>query len=225
MEQRVTIWCKAILFDMDGTLVDSTAVVERGWAIWAARHGLHLESILEFSHGRPGSATMEHFRPGQDHATDIAELAVHEETNVEGVIAIPGATEFVKAVQGHPWAIVTSAWRTLATIRVGAAGLPMPEVLVPVDEISRGKPDPEGFLKAAEILGVQPKDCLVFEDTRPGIDAALRAGMQVVGLLTTVPATQLQHEFLVQDFRSVSIVPQGDQLEVSLVIADDHKVS
>ena len=168
MDQRVTILCKAILFDMDGTLVDSTAVVERGWAKWAARHGLDLESILKFSHGRPGSATMEHFRPGHDHTTDVAELAIHEETNTEGVIAIPGATEFVQAVQGHPWAIVTSAWRTLATIRVGAAGLPMPDVLVPVDEISKGKPDPEGFLKAAEILGVQPKACLVFEDTRPG---------------------------------------------------------
>ncbi|MEZ2345527.1 HAD-IA family hydrolase [Terriglobus sp. RCC_193] len=220
MDQRVTIWCKAVLFDMDGTLVDSTAVVEQGWAKWASRYGLQLDSILRFSHGRPASATMEHFLPGQDHAADIAELVVHEETNLQGVIAIPGAAEFVNAVQGHPWAIVTSAWRKLATARVGAAGLPIPEVLVPVDEISKGKPDPEGFLKAAETLGVQPKDCLVFEDTRPGIDAALRAGMQVVGLLTTMPAEQLQHELLVQDFRSVSIVPQGDRLAVSLVIAN-----
>jgi len=143
MDQHVTICCKAILFDMDGTLVDSTAVVEQGWAIWAARHGLHLESILKFSHGRPGSATMEHFRPGHDHTADIADLAVHEETNTQGVIAIPGATEFVQAVQGHPWAIVTSAWRTLATIRVDAAGLPMPEVLVPVDEISKANQIPK----------------------------------------------------------------------------------
>ena len=220
MDQSATIWCKAILFDMDGTLVDSTAVVEQGWAKWASRHGLHLESILKFSHGRPGSATMEHFRPGHDHAADVAELAVHEETTLEGIVAIPGATEFVKAIQGHPWAIVTSAWRTLATIRVNAAGLPMPEVLVPVDEISKGKPNPEGFLKAAEILGVQPKDCLVFEDTRPGIDAALRAGMQVVGLLTTMPAEQLQHDLLVQDFRGVSVTSQGGQLAVSLALAN-----
>jgi sugar-phosphatase len=205
MDQSVNIQCKAVLFDMDGTLVDSTAVVEQGWAVWAARHHLSLESIQAFSHGRPASATMEHFLPGQDHAADVRELAMYEETHLEGIVAIPGAAQLVQALHGHSWAIVTSAWRKLAEARLTAAGLPLPEFVVPVDEIQKGKPDPEGFLKAASLLGVNPEDCLVFEDTRPGIDAGLRAGMKVVGLLTTMSADELAYDTLVSDLRSVSV--------------------
>ena len=119
----------------------------------------------------------------------------------------------------HPWAIVTSAWRMLAEARVVAAGLPLPNVIVPVDEIRNGKPDPEGYLCAAEQLGVPPQECLVFEDTRPGIEAGLNAGMHVVGLLTTMPADQLRHRPLIRDFREVTIRPEGDRLNVEITEA------
>lgn len=210
--------CKAILFDMDGTLVDSTAIVERAWGNWAARHNLSLPDILAFSHGRPTISTLERFRPGHDHTSDLEELAQFEETETSGILAVPGAAEILSAMQNqnHPWALVTSAWRKLAETRVLAAGLPLPTVIVPIDEIQNGKPDPEGFLQAAAQLGIAPKDCVVFEDTRPGIDAGIRAGMQVVALLTTCPPEQLNHKPLIRDFRDVQIHPEGDFLTIQL---------
>jgi sugar-phosphatase len=208
--------CKAVLFDMDGTLVDSTRVVELSWAKWAARHRIPLETVLAFSHGRPTIATMEHFLPSLDHTEDLKEMELYEENQLEGIVAVPGAAEAVRALRNHPWGIVTSAWRTLAEGRVVGAGLPLPKVIVPVDEIRNGKPHPEGFLRAAELLGVDPGDCLVFEDTRPGIEAGLNAGMQVVGLLTTVSADQLLHRPLIRDFRDVTIAPAGDWLKIQI---------
>jgi mannitol-1-/sugar-/sorbitol-6-phosphatase len=216
MDALVNVNCKAVLFDMDGTLVDSTRVVELVWAWWAARHHLALETVLSFSHGRPTIATMEHFFPAQDHAEELKELEHYTESLLEGIVAVPGAAQVVHALQNHPWGIVTSAWRTLAVSRITTAGLPLPRVIVPIDEIRNGKPEPEGFLHAAERLGVAPEDCLVFEDTRPGIEAGLNAGMQVVGLLTTVPAERLRHRPLIQDFRDVTIQVDGERLKVEL---------
>jgi len=216
MGSNLNLTCKAVLFDMDGTLVDSGAVVERAWGRWAARHGIPLETVLSFSHGRPTIATMEHFLPARDHTGELQEMDGYEETQLEGILAVPGATQIVHALQNHSWAIVTSAWRKLAEARVLAAGLPLPKVIVPVDEIRNGKPHPEGFLQAAGRLGVAPKDCLVFEDTRPGIEAGMSAGMQVVGLLTTVSAQQLNHHPLIRDFRDVRIEHDGECIKLEL---------
>jgi sugar-phosphatase len=201
---------------MDGTLVDSTSVVERAWGWWAKRHGIPLQAVLSFSHGRPTLTTMERFLPGRDHAGELNEMARYEETELEGILAVPGATQLISALDNHPWGIVTSAWRKLAEARIMAAGLPVPKVIVPVDEIHNGKPDPEGFLCAAHQLGIPPEDCLVFEDTRPGIEAAINAGMHVVGILTTVPAGELRHRPVIRDFRDVTIRSQGDVLSIDL---------
>lgn len=216
MGRSLNLTCKAVLFDMDGTLVDSTHVVEGAWGRWAARHSIPLEAVLSFSHGRPTRATLEHFLPSRDHTRELEEMDRYEETQLEGIVAVPGALEVVHGLQDRSWAIVTSAWRTLAEARVSAAGLPLPKVLVPIDEIRNGKPHPEGFLRAAEWLGVAPEECLVFEDTRPGIEAGVSAGMQVVGLLTTVPADQLNHWPLIRDFRDVAILPDGEGIRLEL---------
>ena len=218
MSELVNLQCKAVLFDMDGTLVDSTQVVERIWASWAARHNVPLEEVLLYSHGRPTIATLEHFLPGLDHSMELEELGDLEETQTEGILAVPGAVDVVHTLQtlNSPWAVVTSAWRKLAETRVVGAGLPLPTVLVPVDEIRSGKPDPEGFLHAAAQLGVAPEECIVFEDTRPGIDAGLSAGMQVVGLLTTCLPEQLRHRPLICDFTDVAIRAEGDSLRIDL---------
>lgn len=218
MGEAMVLRCQAVLFDMDGTLVDSTRVVELAWSRWAARHNIPLEDVLSFSHGRPTISTLEHFLPGRDHSDELRELADFEESETEGILAVPGVAEVLHSLQeqNQPWAVVTSAWRKLAETRVLAAGLPLPTVMVPIDEIENGKPDPEGFLHAAAQLGVAPEECVVFEDTRPGIDAGLRAGMQVVGLLTTYSAEQLGHGPAVRDFRDVEIRTEGNLLRVEL---------
>jgi mannitol-1-/sugar-/sorbitol-6-phosphatase len=218
MSELVSVRCRAVLFDMDGTLIDSTQVIELAWGWWAARHNLPLADVFSFSHGRPTIATLEHFLPGRDHAEELEELYRFSESQTEGILAIPGAADVLQALQAanHPWAIVTSAWRKLAETRVVAAGLPLPRVIVPVDEIRNGKPDPEGFLHAAAQLGVAPEECIVFEDTRPGIDAGLNAGMQVVGLLTTYSAQQLRHQPLIRDFLDVAIRRENEFLHIEL---------
>jgi mannitol-1-/sugar-/sorbitol-6-phosphatase len=195
--------CAALLFDMDGTLVDSTAVVERAWGWWAKRHNLPLIDVLAFSHGRPTRDTMERFLPGTDVGVEAEEMERYEENQTDGILAVAGAKEAVLAVWTGAWGVVTSAPRLLAERRLVAAGLPVPDVLVPVDEIERGKPDPEGYLKAAKLLRIDPDRCVVFEDTRPGIAAAEAAGMRAIGLLTTFPAEILGCEWVIRDFRDI----------------------
>lgn len=227
MSELVSLKCKAILFDMDGTLVDSTSIVELAWGSWAARHKIALEDVLSFSHGHPTIATLEHFLPGQDHSEELEELSRFEETQTEGILAVPGAADVLHALQTHnrPWAVVTSARRKLAETRVAAAGLPLPTVIVPIDEIRNGKPHAEGFIHAAALLGVAPEECVVFEDTRPGIEAGMSAGMQVVGLLTTYSSQQLRHRPLVRDFLDVKIRTEGDFLKVEFEDQSQRVVS
>jgi sugar-phosphatase len=143
-------------------------------------------------------------------------MLAYEETELSGIIAVRGAAAVIKAAATGAWAVVTSATRKLALSRIAASGLPAPPVLVPVDEIQNGKPDPEGFLLAAERLRIDPVDCIVFEDTAPGIEAGLRAGMQVVGLLTTMTAQDLAHRPLIKDFRDVRVTNLGSGFEVML---------
>jgi sugar-phosphatase len=201
---------------MDGTIVDSTAIVERAWGWWAQRHEIALQDVLHFSHGRPTAATMQHFLPGVDHSAELEEMKAWEEEAREGIVAVPGAIDAVREASKGPWAVVTSAPRRLAEIRIAVACFPAPKILVAVEDIERGKPDPEGFLKAANELGIPPADCLVFEDTGPGVEAGLRAGMQVAGLLTTVPREHLSTNLVIRDFRDVAITWRPEGFEVAI---------
>ena len=199
--------------------MDSTAIVERAWGWWAQRHGIPLVDVLKFSHGRPTAATMQHFLPDIDHSAELDEMKAWEEEAREGIVAVPGAINAVREASKGPWAVVTSAPRRLAEIRIAVAGFPRPKILVAVEDIERGKPDPEGFLKAANELGVAPADCLVFEDTGPGVEAGLHAGMQVVGVLTTVLREQLSTNLVIRDFRDVAISWRLGGFDVSTVSA------
>ena len=182
----------AFLFDLDGTLVDSRIVVARHWARFAERHGLELESILAVCHGRRTADTIAEVAPALDQATEAALLDACEETDVDGLVAVRGATELLARLDATGWAVVTSGHRALAQRRLEAVGLPVPDVLVTGDAVEHGKPHPEGFLRAAAALGLEPPACVVVEDAPAGIAAGRAAGARVVGVTTTHPAEALR---------------------------------
>jgi sugar-phosphatase len=176
---------RALLLDMDGTLVNSDAVVERIWRRWADRHGLDGDEVMKVVHGRQGYASMAVLlpdRPMEQNHADNARMLAEETADTEGVVAIPGAAEFLASLRGLPHALVTSADVALSCARMAAAGLAQPDVRVTAESVGASKPDPEGFLKGAAELGIAPADCIAFEDSGAGIAAARAAGMRVVGV-------------------------------------------
>jgi sugar-phosphatase len=174
---------EAVLFDMDGTLVDSDAAVERAWRTWAAEYGVEPAAVLAVAHGAPAERTVRLVRPDLDDA-DVAEAAARQLTlqydDLSDVVPTPGALELLASLR-LPWAVVTSADVRLAKARLGAAGIAAP-VLVTVEDVRVGKPDPEGYLRGAELLGVAPEHCLVVEDAEVGVAAGRAAGAQVAAL-------------------------------------------
>ncbi|MEU9973532.1 HAD-IA family hydrolase [Streptomyces sp. NPDC051014] len=176
---------RALLLDMDGTLVNSDAVVERIWRRWSERHGLDGDEVMKVVHGRQGHASMAMLlpdRPVQQNLADNARMLAEETADMDGVVEVPGAAAFLASLDGLPHALVTSADVALSTARMAAAGLPLPAVRITAESVGASKPDPEGFLKGAAELGVAPEDCVVFEDSGAGIAAGRAAGMRVVGV-------------------------------------------
>lgn len=176
---------RALLLDMDGTLVDSDAVVERIWRRWAGRHRLDGDEVMKVVHGRQGHASMAVLLPGRPMAQNLADNArmlAEETADTDGVTEVPGAAAFLASLRGLPHALVTSADAALAGARMAAAGLPVPGVRITAESVGASKPDPEGFLKGAAELGADPADCVVFEDSGAGIAAGRAAGMRVVGV-------------------------------------------
>ncbi|MEV8454713.1 HAD-IA family hydrolase [Streptomyces sp. NPDC052095] len=176
---------RALLLDMDGTLVNSDAVVERCWRRWALREGLDPEAALKVVHGRQGYATMAALlpdRPMEQNYADNRVMLAEETADTDGVVPIGGAAAFMDAITDLPHALVTSADEALARTRLTASGLRVPEVRITAESVGASKPDPEGFLKGAAALGFAPADCVVFEDSEAGIAAGRAAGMRVVGV-------------------------------------------
>jgi sugar-phosphatase len=170
----------AFLFDMDGTLLNSTIAAERVWAKWARKHGLNVETFLPTIHGvRSIDTVRKQNLPGIDAELEAAGISQAEIEDVEGVIAIEGVAAFLASLPRDRWAVVTSAPLALAQARMGAAGLELPEVVITAEDVTRGKPAPDGFLLAAQRLGVDARECLVFEDAPAGIAAAKAAGASV----------------------------------------------
>jgi sugar-phosphatase len=177
--------CEAILFDLDGVLVDSTAVVVRTWRDWARDRGLDAERILEIAHGRPAAETVRLFAPHLDADSEARELERMEAENLDGVLEVDGARELLSALPADGWTVVTSGTRALASKRMEHVGLPLPERFVSADDVENGKPHPEAYLRGAEILGVHPEACVVVEDAPSGVSSARSAGMRVVAVATT----------------------------------------
>lgn len=189
--------CDAVLVDLDGTLVDSAAPVRRVWGAFASRHELDEEAVLRFGQGRPSRETIRLLVPDADHDTEAAALEEAEIDDTDGVLALPGAAELLDS--GRRLAVVTSCSTTLARVRLRAAGLPIPAVLVSSDGLERGKPDPACFLIAARRLDVEPARCVVLEDAPAGILAGKAAGAKVIAVRTTHSDVELHEADVVVD--------------------------
>ena len=196
----------AVLLDMDGTLVDSTKVVVRLWRTWAARHGVDPEAILAMSHGRRGDDVLAEFAPpGVDQVAELKWLAARELVERDGIVPVRGAARLLAALPADRVAVVTSATRELTAVRMRAAALPVPQVLVGADDVVRGKPHPEGYLRAAELLETDPARCLVIEDASAGLEAGRAAGARVIAVATTLSGDALDAWDWIPDLGSLRI--------------------
>ncbi|MFM9705325.1 HAD-IA family hydrolase [Streptomyces galilaeus] len=206
---------RALLLDMDGTLVNSDAVVERVWRRWADRHGLDGDDVMKVVHGRQGYASMAVLlphRPMEQNLADNARMLAEETADLDGVVPVPGAPAFLASLRDVPHALVTSADAPLSTARMAAAGLALPEIRVTAESVGASKPDPEGFLKGAAELGVAPADCVVFEDSGAGIAAGRAAGMRVVGVGPRAAAHR--PDVVVEDLTAVRVEVAGDVVRI-----------
>lgn len=207
----------AILFDIDGTLVDSTAAVERTWRVWADAHAVDIDELLSVSHGRRSEDTIAMFLPEAARADAVRFLDDLETLDLDGITALPATADLLASLPAHRWAVVTSGNRSLMQARLRTAGLPIPEVMVTSEDVSNGKPDPQGYRLAAQQLGLAPERCLVVEDAPPGIGAGLAAGGPVLGVATSHPASAItEAHAVVDDLSTVSVTATDSGLVVEV---------
>lgn len=179
--------CDAVLFDLDGVLIDSTSCITRHWAAWAYRHGLDLATVMQAAHGVRTIETMRLVAPHLDLEAEAARFTAREVADTDGVVVIDGAARLLSGLPQDAWGIVTSGSNGLARARLARAGLPVPDTLVTADDVRQGKPSPEPYLVGAERLGIPVAGCVVVEDAPAGIEAARAAGMRVIGVASTHP--------------------------------------
>ena len=187
----ISIYCQAVLFDMDGVLIDSTPAVTRVWTQWALEHGFDPADVVASAHGRPSLSTVREYLPHSDSEKENAEVERREMADLDGVVLLPGARELLAALPRDRWTIVTSSTRRLAEVRLRAAGLPIPKAFITATDIVHGKPDPEPYSKAAQLLNLPANGCLVIEDVPAGIRSGKDAGARVIGLTTTISSEAL----------------------------------
>jgi mannitol-1-/sugar-/sorbitol-6-phosphatase len=212
-----TFSCAAILFDLDGVLVDSTEAVEREWRDWARRKGVDANAILAISHGRRTAEVIRAVAPHLDAGAEAREIEQREADDHAGLTAVPGAAELVRSVPEGRWGVVTSGPRYLQSGRLRFCGLPVPKVFITADDVKYGKPHPEPYLKGAEGLGFSPAECLVIEDAPAGIAAGRSAGMKVIGLASTYAAGKLSEaDAVIKGFRELSVQMSDDRLRINV---------
>jgi sugar-phosphatase len=185
--------CEAILFDLDGVLVDSRRSVERVWRAWADRHDLDATQVVKIAHGRRALETVQLFTPHLNVEAESRRLDLAEIEDTAGIVKADGAADLLAALPPGSWAVVTSGSRALATARLRHTGLPIPQVLVGAEDVQEGKPDPECYLKGADLIGAAPQWCVVVEDTPAGVQAAWAAGMAAIAVTTTHRASELSN--------------------------------
>ncbi len=222
MSELVTVEAQGLLFDMDGVLVSSIASAMRCWRLWAAEYGVAGAEGIEIPHGVPARDIAALLVPGIDVATGLRRIEDMEIEDAGDITVLAGVRDLLGSLPLERWAIVTSATRRLLEARLAAAKLPVPERLISADMVTRGKPDPEPYLRGAEVLGVAAKECVVFEDAPNGVAAGVAAGCRVVGVLGTTPAEELRAagaKWLVESLAGVTaeVIGGGLRLRVKAV--------
>jgi mannitol-1-/sugar-/sorbitol-6-phosphatase len=188
----IQIHCAALLFDMDGVLINSTPAVSRVWRRWALEHGFDPDEVVARAHGRPSLTTVREYLPNADPEAENRVVERREIEDLEGVVPLPGALDLLASLPRDRWTIVTSCTRSLAEVRIRAASLPLPAKLITSNDITHGKPHPDPYLKGASVLGLPPEECVVVEDVPAGIRAGKAAGAKVIAFTTTVQETVLR---------------------------------
>lgn len=215
--------CKGLLFDLDGTLVDSLIAVERSWLNWAKGHQLDPQEVVNYIHGKQAITSLRHFMPNASEdeiQKQFRDIEYAESTDTEGIIDLPGAKRLLDHLNqlGVPWAIVTSGSNPVANARVKAGNLPIPEVFITAERVARGKPEPDAYLLGAELLGFTPQECIVFEDAPAGIASALAAGCQVVAVNAPAETPKLaQVDKILQSLLAVQVDYQQGVVLVDFV--------
>ena len=213
------IHCAALLFDLDGVLINSTPAVARVWRKWAIEHGFNPEEVVSRAHGRPSLTTVREYLPDADHEAENREVERREIADLEGVVPLPGALDLLNSLSPDRWTIVTSCTRPLAEVRIQVAGLPLPKKLITSNDITHGKPHPEPFLKGAATLGFDAKDCVVLEDVPAGVRAGKAAAARVIAFTTTVPAPELHlagADWVLQGCSNLHLVSSDSSLTIRL---------
>jgi len=226
----VRLTCEALLFDLDGVLVDSTACIEQTWRTWAARHGFDAATVVRAAHGVRALETVRAVAPHLDADAELAALVAHEATATEGIWEVPGASALLDGLPPNRWAVVTSGVRAVAEHRLRHVGLPIPPVMVCADEVTHGKPHPEGYLAAAGRLRIAPAGCIVVEDAPAGLEAARVGTMRAVAVATTHRPEELRGAEAVAPALSALTVRVRDmgraqRLEVEVRQATDRGVA
>jgi sugar-phosphatase len=207
-DKKITLTCHAILFDLDGVLLDSTSCIERHWQEWADKHELDLKKVLQNAHGVRTIETIKIVAPHLDAKNEAAEFTANEILDTEGVVAIPGAKELMEHLPTGKWAIVTSGGFELVQARLKKADLPMPKYIISADDVTQGKPSPQPYLMGANKLEVPVDQCVVVEDAPIGVKAGKAAGMRVIGIASTHPDKELLDvgvDFLVENLLKIQI--------------------
>jgi mannitol-1-/sugar-/sorbitol-6-phosphatase len=218
-KEETQVQCGALLFDLDGVLIDSTPAVARVWKGWALERGLDPVEVVARAHGRPSLTTVREYLPHADYAAENREVERREIEDIEGVIPLPGAVELLGQLPEECWTIVTSCTRRLAEVRLRAAGLPIPRQMITSTDVVQGKPHPEPYLKGAVVLGFSPKDCIVVEDAPAGVQSGKAAGARVIGFTTTMAALVVSGagaDWIVGNCADIGAASSGTELMLSL---------
>lgn len=225
-DKNIALCCSAILFDLDGVLIDSTSCIERHWEEWAKDHNIDLYFVLQNAHGVRTIETMQIVAPHLELEKEAAAFTVNEVNDTDGVVAIKGAHQILAKLPKEKWAIVTSGSYDLVKARLNATDLPLPTYLVTADEVKQGKPSPEPYLTGAKKLGLRPDQCVVVEDSPIGVRAGKAAGIKVIGVLSTHSKYTLQEagaDFTVNNLEHIQITSNRNNqlLKLLLFYSDD----